>query len=248
MLVIEIVDRAVGIALAFRRQESRSGIDAGIGENDVDASMLAGDLVEGLGHRRSIGNIYPLAPCIAARLPDRRHGLVQSGLIDIENTDASAVFGHDLGIGAADAAGTAGDDHRLAADVEHFLQRRHPYSSLADRPVDGAVFTISRYRRKVRPLAALQLTAAVLLLGPIVTAAPGIVVASPDISRVIFGHFPRRCAHAKPDDALPPPRRPKCSSRRQPYAAFRSRNYSDRLRETGQNLRFPPAPHGDRAG
>jgi hypothetical protein len=31
------------------------------------------------------------------------------------------MFGHDLGIGATYAAGTTGDDYRLAADVEHLL-------------------------------------------------------------------------------------------------------------------------------
>ena len=41
------------------------------------------------------------------------------------------LFGHDLGIGAADAAGAAGDDDRLAAHVEHLLQCRHSSSRVA---------------------------------------------------------------------------------------------------------------------
>ena len=49
----------------------------------------------------------------------------------VEDADARAVVGHDLGIGASDAAGTAGHDDRLAPHIEHLLQSRHLSSRAA---------------------------------------------------------------------------------------------------------------------
>ena len=117
-----------GIAVALGRQEARPCIDAGIGEDHVDPPMPFRHGVESRGHPAAVGHVQGLAPDIAAAGHHLGDDRLETLCVDVEDADTRAVVRHDLGIGASDAARTAGDDDRLASHIEHLLQRRHASS------------------------------------------------------------------------------------------------------------------------
>lgn len=87
--------------------------------------MAVGHRVEGHGHGRAVADIDLPAPDLAALpapLGQVRDRAVQPFGVDVEDADPRALVQQDLGIGAADAAGPAGDDHGFTAQVEHRLK------------------------------------------------------------------------------------------------------------------------------
>jgi hypothetical protein len=125
MVIVEHIDRPFGDAPAGRRQEARPGIDAGISEDHIDPAMALGHGIEGLLHAGTVGHIDHLPPYIAAIGLEFGNDAVEQRRIEIENTDPRAVIRHDLGVSTPDTAGAAGNNDRLAANVEHLLQCRH---------------------------------------------------------------------------------------------------------------------------
>jgi hypothetical protein len=122
MMVVEIVDLPFGISYAFGRQEPGPGVNAGVGEHNVDAAVAIGDAFEGLGHARPVGHVDKLTPNIVAGRALRLDGVIKFLPIQIERADSRAVLRQHFRIGAPDSARAAGDDDRFPRHVEHFLQ------------------------------------------------------------------------------------------------------------------------------
>ena len=140
VVIVEHVDGALRVAVPLGRQEPGPCVDAGIGEDHVDPPMPVRHGVERRCHPAAIGHVQGLAPDIAAAGHHLGNDRFETFCVYVEDADARAVVRHHLGIGASDAARTAGHDDRLASDIEHLMQRRHAssllrhLSSLTSRP------------------------------------------------------------------------------------------------------------------
>ena len=115
---------AVGIAVAGRIPEAGTGIDAGIGEGDVEAAKCGDMVVEHALEGGAVGNVEPGGAGFAP-LPAQPRGLALGALaVNVGEGHFGAGLDHRLGIGKADARGGAGDDGRAALDVE-LVERLH---------------------------------------------------------------------------------------------------------------------------
>jgi hypothetical protein len=122
MVVVEVVDLPFGISHAFWRQEPWPGVNARVGEHNVDAAVAIGDAFEGLGHAHSVGHVHKLTPNIAAGPALRLDHPIKFRLIEVECADSRTVLGQHFHVGVPDSARAASDDDRFASHVEHFLQ------------------------------------------------------------------------------------------------------------------------------
>ena len=90
--------------------QGREFADAGVGENDVDASFRPDGLVEPI-QIFQIGDVSANAGDVAAY---DLHGLVQFLLAPAGNEDIGAFFNEELRRRQADSRGPAGDDRELS--------------------------------------------------------------------------------------------------------------------------------------
>ena len=121
-LVAVVLERAFRRTAAIRSEpgaeKPRTGIDAGIGKGDIEATVAGGRFVEGPVQGRMVGDIDDLAVDIETR-GSQSPGLVgDTAGVAVEQGHARAVRSKRLDISQSDAARTASDDHSISADVE----------------------------------------------------------------------------------------------------------------------------------
>ena len=95
-----------------------AGVDAGVVDQNVDASEPAQDLFGDLSHLNGIGDV---SNHFQARFPANRDllsGFARIVCIDVDNDHSRPVLGQNGDNGPPDARGSAGDDGNLFRQVD----------------------------------------------------------------------------------------------------------------------------------
>jgi hypothetical protein len=116
--VIEIFDRAGGVAVAAHIEEARPAADAGIDEDNVKAPETVDHVRDGFAHRGPVGHVRLLSHDVRRYRRKPGFRLIELGGIAIENADAGAVVGEHLRARIADTARPAGDQRDLTVNTE----------------------------------------------------------------------------------------------------------------------------------
>jgi hypothetical protein len=132
------LDRTLGIPFAGHRQKSWSGVDARIGEHDIEPAVSFDGFVDSSPDCIAIRNIDGNAGYIAARL-ELGHGLIEARLVFVQQDDACIIVEHCLGEGPTQAFGTAGNNDRKAGDVEQILDFHVEVPCLSDQRRMGSL-------------------------------------------------------------------------------------------------------------